>query len=119
MPYNTTKVSQAAVQVAHTPTSDNSDGVDVSQLAVQVAHTGGGGTPAGANVSQLGVQIAHGPTGDLPTAIHISQLGIQVAYVETYPNIPLTGYSPRLLVDILFASGIQRFTTEDTYVEEI
>jgi len=119
MPYNTTKVSQAAVQVAHTPTSDNSDGVDVSQLAVQVAHTGGGGTPAGANVSQLGVQIAHGPTGDLPTAIHISQLGIQVAYLETYPNIPLSGYAPRILVDIWRDAGVVRFSTVDTIMEEL
>ena len=112
-------VSDLIAQVAYIGGEDGADGVQVSGLTAQTAYTGGGGEPNRVDVAAVTAQVAHIGGLTLADGVYISDLIMQVAYVETYPNIPLTGYSPRLLVDILFASGIQRFTTEDTYVEEI
>lgn len=112
-------VSDLIAQVAYIGGEDEPDGVLVSGLTTQVAYTGGGGEPNRIDVSGVAAQIAHiGGLSDID-GVKISDLVAQIAYIETYPNIPLTGYSPRILVDILFSSGIQRFTTEDTYVEEL
>jgi hypothetical protein len=113
------RTGQLVTEVEHSPTSDKPTGIHTGQVYAELEHTGGGGYPLGVHCGQFYTEVEHSPTQDKPPGIHVGSIVVEVEYIETYPNIPLTGYAPRLLVDILFTSGIQRFTTEDTYVEEI
>ena len=111
-------VPSVGAQVAHTKGQNDIDALQVSQVGAQVAYTGGEGIVTGEYVSQVVVQVAHTGGGALPVGVMLSQIGIQVAYREVLAGAG-TGYAPRILVDMLFISGIERFTTEDTYVEEV
>ena len=119
--YRTIKVSELIAQVEY------SDGgieahpktLKISNAIAQVEHTGGGGVPKGVHVSNLIAQIEHGPTGDLPTGILISELIAQIEYSETYPNLPLSQYAPRILVDLYTDAGIVRTSTADFSIEEL
>jgi hypothetical protein len=112
-------VSDLVAQIAYVGGEDDIDAVLVSGLALQAAYTGGGGEPNRIDVSEVAAQIAHvGGLNDID-GLKISDLIAQIAYLETYPNIPLSGYAPRILVDIWRDAGVVRFSTVDTIMEEL
>ncbi len=112
------RVTQAGVQVEHTKgnAAENDPSIKVTQAGIQVEQVGGGGMPLGVFITQGGVQVENNLTDK---KILVTQLAMQVEYLEVYPNIPLSSYSARVIVDLFTGAGVRRCSTEDTWVEEL
>ena len=113
------RTGQLVTEVEHSPTSDKPTGIHTGQVYAELEHTGGGGYSLGVHCGQFYTEVEHSPTQDKPPGIHVGSIVVEVEYLETYPTIPLSGYAPRILVDIWRDAGVVRFSTVDTIMEEL
>jgi hypothetical protein len=106
------------VLIGQVETDSTSVGLSrVRTLIVQVEHEGGfGEEPNGIYDRVITGQVEY-RTG--LTHIELRSLIAQVEYEESYPNIPLTRYAPRILVDMYLESGNIHYSTEDLSIEEL